>query len=229
MRTLRLDKKELSNLLNVSCSKIESLERNGELKCELSIAGFKYYGKEIIRRKSIYKVNLIDKKKKELYSMCKGEFKTNKCNEFKTYFIKRTSSDNQCTRKDLAEESNVSLYTIDKWDSIMLDKGIISEKGWAYFKITNDIDGSRYVEQCPREEYNLFWNVKMSMRYYEGLREKHEAGEITTKELQVRTAELSRLEDGYEGFFYYKIKLFNTNTDNPIYLDIKTLIFSRNS
>ena len=118
---------------------------------------------------------------------------------------------------------------IDKWDRIMLDKSIISENGWAYFKITNDVDGNRYVEQCDRKEYNLFWQVKLSMKYYKEIRDKFEKGEISTEEIQLRSIELSRLEDGYVGFFYYKIKMYNVNEENPVYLDIKTLIFSRNS
>lgn len=228
MRVQKLNKTNLARLLCVSISRIESLERNNGLFYELNLAGYRYYGKETFKKKNIYKISLIDEEQKEIYNMCNKEFKTNKCNEFKTYFVKRTSGD-VLTRKDIAQDSDVSLYMVDKWDKIMLDKGIINEKGWAYFKITNDIDGSRYVEQCPQEEYNLFWSVKMSMKYYSQLRDKYEDGEITTKEFQIRTAELSRLEDGYEGFFYYKIKLFNVNDKNPLYLDIKTLIFSRNS
>lgn len=225
MRTKKISNNELSDILKISSRQLKRLSHD-KIKERLLNVGYNYYGKD---NKGKHKVILFDKTKKEFFTMCKQEFKTDKTNEFKTYFIKRTDKDEILSRKDIANCSNTTIYMIDKWDRIMLDKSIISENGWAYFKITNDVDGNRYVEQCDRKEYNLFWNVKLSMKYYKEIRDKFEKGEISTEEMQLRSIELSRLEDGYEGFFYYKIKMYNVNEENPVYLDIKTLIFSRNS
>ena len=226
MRVQKLTKKELANLLNISVRILEKFEKTNILNDKLALCGYKYYGKDISKKPHVYKLILEDKDKREFYSMCNKELKTDGGNEFKTYFIKRSSED-ILTRKDIASEAGVSTYMVEKWDKIMLEKDILSDKGYAYFEITY-IDGNTYVRQCAQNDYNTFWRVKMQTKYYRDLRKKCEDGELTIEEMQIATSELSRLEGQYEGFFYYKVKLFNVNKENPIYIDIKQFIFSRN-
>lgn len=214
MRTKKISNNELSDILKVSLRKLKGLSHDEIKKCLFDV-GYNYYGKD---EKGKHKVVLYDKTKKEFFNMCKQEFKTDKTNEFKTYFIKRTEKNEILSRKDIADCSNTTIYMIDKWDRIMLDKSIISENGIKYF-----IENTNTNEQTEitKEVYlNHFINdnvVKIKDMFRTNI-----IDELEFENLLKEEAFNIKKTDG--NLIYLKTSKYKINKDNDLYKRIIKLI-----
>lgn len=214
MRTKKISNEELGDILEISSRQVKRLSHD-KIKERLLNVGYNYYGKD---NKGKHKVVLFDKTKKEFFTMCKQEFKTDKTNEFKTYFIKRTDKDEILSRKDIADCSNTTIYMIDKWDRIMLDKSIISENGIKYF-----IENTNTNEQTEitKEVYiNHFINdnvVKIKDMFRTNI-----IDELEFENLLKEEAFNIKKTDG--NLIYLKTSKYKINKDNDLYKRIIKLI-----
>lgn len=214
MRTKKISNNELSDILKISSRQLKRLSHD-KIKERLLNVGYNYYGKD---NKGKHKVILFDKTKKEFFTMCKQEFKTDKTNEFKTYFIKRTDKDEILSRKDIANCSNTTIYMIDKWDRIMLDKSIIEESGIKYF-----IENTNTNEQTEitKEVYlNHFINdnvVKIKDMFRTNI-----IDELEFENLLKEEAFNIKKTDG--NLIYLKTSKYKINKDNDLYKRIIKLI-----
>lgn len=214
MRTKKISNEELGDILEISSRQVKRLSHD-KIKERLLNVGYNYYGKD---NKGKHKVVLFDKTKKEFFTMCKQEFKTDKTNEFKTYFIKRTDKDEILSRKDIANCSNTTIYMIDKWDRIMLDKSIIEENGIKYF-----IENTNTNEQTEitKEVYlNHFINdnvVKIKDMFRTNI-----IDELEFENLLKEEAFNIKKTDG--NLIYLKTSKYKINKDNDLYKRIIKLI-----
>ena len=150
--------------------------------------------------------------------MCKQEFKTDKTNEFKTYFIKRTEKNEVLSRKDIADCSNTTIYMIDKWDRIMLDKDIIEENGIKYF--IENINTNEQTEITKEVYLNHFINdnvVKIKDMFRTNI-----IDELEFENLLKEEAFNIKKTDG--NLIYLKTSKYKINKDNDLYKRIIKLI-----
>ena len=214
MRTKKISNNELSDILKVSLRKLKGLSHDEIKKCLFDV-GYNYYGKD---EKGKHKVVLYDKTKKEFFNMCKQEFKTDKTNEFKTYFIKRTEKNEVLSRKDIADCSNTTIYMIDKWDRIMLDKDIIEENGIKYF--IENISTNEQTEITKEVYLNHFINdnvVKIKDMFRTNI-----IDELEFENLLKEEAFNIKKTDG--NLIYLKTSKYKINKDNDLYKRIIKLI-----
>lgn len=214
MRTKKISNNELSDILKVSLRKLKGLSHDEIKKCLFDV-GYNYYGKD---EKGKHKVVLYDKTKKEFFNMCKQEFKTDKINEFKTYFIKRTEKNEVLSRKDIADCSNTTIYMIDKWDRIMLDKDIIEENGIKYF--IENINTNEQTEITKEVYLNHFINdnvVKIKDMFRTNI-----IDELEFENLLKEEAFNIKKTDG--NLIYLKTSKYKINKDNDLYKRIIKLI-----
>ena len=214
MRTKKISNNELSDILKVSLRKLKGLSHDEIKKCLFDV-GYNYYGKD---EKGKHKVVLYDKTKKEFFNMCKQEFKTDKTNEFKTYFIKRTEKNEVLSRKDIADCSNTTIYMIDKWDRIMLDKDIIEENGIKYF--IENINTNEQTEITKEVYLNHFINdnvVKIKDMFRTNI-----IDELEFENLLKEEAFNIKKTDG--NLIYLKTSKYKINKDNDLYKRIIKLI-----
>ena len=214
MRTKKISNNELSDILKVSLRKLKGLSHDEIKKCLFDV-GYNYYGKD---EKGKHKVVLYDKTKKEFFNMCKQEFKTDKTNEFKTYFIKRTDKDEILSRKDIADCSGTSVYMVEKWDRIMLDKDIIEENGIKYF--IENISTNEQTEITKEVYLNHFINdnvVKIKDMFRTNI-----IDELEFENLLKEEAFNIKKTDG--NLIYLKTSKYKINKDNDLYKRIIKLI-----
>lgn len=214
MRTKKISNEELGDILKVSLRQLKRLSHD-KIKERLLNVGYNYYGKD---EKGKHKVVLYDKTKKEFFNMCKQEFKTDKTNEFKTYFIKRTEKNEVLSRKDIADCSNTTIYMIDKWDRIMLDKDIIEENGIKYF--IENINTNEQTEITKEVYLNHFINdnvVKIKDMFRTNI-----IDELEFENLLKEEAFNIKKTDG--NLIYLKTSKYKINKDNDLYKRIIKLI-----
>ena len=214
MRTKKISNEELGDILEISSRQLKRLSHD-KIKERLLNVGYNYYGKD---EKGKHKVVLYDKTKKEFFNMCKQEFKTDKTNEFKTYFIKRTEKNEVLSRKDIADCSNTTIYMIDKWDRIMLDKDIIEENGIKYF--IENINTNEQTEITKEVYLNHFINdnvVKIKDMFRTNI-----IDELEFENLLKEEAFNIKKTDG--NLIYLKTSKYKINKDNDLYKRIIKLI-----
>ena len=226
----RLDKKGISELLNISSRSVERYDKNRQLESKLNKIGYTLKEIEIVKRKEYYVIQqkdliLTDAEYKQLYNnICRFTYSTNKYLNFSKYLEIRTQLSNEndaISKKDIAILSGVSSRTIAKWDSTLQDKEILKKNGYVYFYITAD---TKQVIKCSKEEYDSFWKNSFLLKAFKDLQSKYLNGQITLNELQLATSEATTIASMIFNKYYYRTKKYKIDKDNKLYIDTTQLI-----
>lgn len=213
-------------MLCISVRVLEKLEKMGDLEDKLNLCGYKYHGKDISKKPHKYKLTLEDKDKKEFYDMCNKELKTDGSNEFQTYFIKReTKSVEQnnlimtrdISRRELSKIVGVGESTINKWDKIMLEKGILVEVDKRYFKKNKT---NQEVCEITKDEY---WSHFLDNDIVTHIEDDYLNGIITEDEYRTRLKAFSKELDKNCDHYYFKSSKYAVDTSNELYKQLKFL------
>jgi len=221
---MKVDRKELANMLGIKSEGLKTIEKRHQLEERLDNIGYKLIEKEKLSRNVYYIIETINVNKELISSMCKYVFEANKSNEFIDYFIERTGkskADVVASTGYISEKINVNTSTVRRWDLKLLDKKIISNDGFFYFKLNKE---NHIIEEVSKEEYNSYWKRREDLKQYDKLYNRYVKGEITFNEaLRISNdATALRIELGEK--YLYKTKRYKLNQNNALYIDFIKLI-----
>ena len=159
--------------------------------------------------------------------MCNKEIRIKGENEFKTYFVKREKQNGlqealkfvkDCSKEEISKKAGVSVNTINKWDKIMLEKGILVEVGVKYFK-KNKI--SEEVYEITENEYrNHFLDNETVIQ----IEEDYLDGTITEDEYCTRLKVFGEEFNKKCEYHYLKSSKYAVDTNNELYKEILSYI-----
>ena len=242
MEELKVDKQGLCEILGIKPETLKKIVKAKTLEAKLMNKGYKLIKTTKEGRKVFYTLILENEDMMVYNNLLKYTFgTTKKKEEFAKYYKARTVANDYmgkevevevsgvkfpidikvATMEDFAKLSSVSRETIRKWDNKLIELGIISKDGYWYFCIDNK-KGEIY--QCEQEEYNVFWYNTGICEALAILSGRFERGEISREELVVACAGVGNYVGAVEGKFYYRVKKFRTNRDNPNHIYINDLI-----
>lgn len=216
---MKVDRNKLKDILGINLNTLKQIERRSNLNKRLNRIGYELITKNKIKNKYIYDIRNI-KDHQELKKVINNSYNTNRADKFVTYFNIRTLEEPN-TIREIANKSNVAEKTVIKWDNTLQDKRILSKDGYYYFRLSKD---TMEVQQCSIEEYKSFWKNKAYLNAFYKLQEKYRSGEITLTELQLASGEIAVIVSTIENKYYFKIKKYKVNKENPLYMDTKRLI-----
>ena len=129
---LILSKEEVMNILCIKSTAFKNIIKTNTLSKRFKEKGYKYI--ERFKEGRVYKYKVIKENScKEIImfnSMLINYFgiKSSNCNKFVVYLLYRFSNvNNYITKQIVAEKVGVSRKTIDKWDKIMIENGLITK------------------------------------------------------------------------------------------------------
>lgn len=242
MEELKVDKQGLCEILGIKPETLKKIVKAKTLEVKLMNKGYKLIKTTKEGRKVFYTLILENEDMMVYNNLLKYTFgTTKKKEEFAKYYKTRTVANDYmgkevevevsgvkfpidikvATMEDFAKLSSVSRETIRKWDNKLIELGIMSKDGYWYFCIDNK-KGEIY--QCEQEEYNIFWYNTGICEALAILSGRFERGEISREELVVACAGVGNYVGAVEGKFYYRVKKFRTNRDNPNHIYINDLI-----
>lgn len=241
MEELKVDKQGLCEILGIKPETLKKIVKAKTLEAKLMNKGYKLIKTTKEGRKVFYTLILENEDMMVYDNLLKYTFGTKKKEEFAKYYKARTVANDYigkevevemsgvkfpidikvATMEDFAKLSNVSRETVRKWDNKLIELGIMSKDGYWYFCIDNK-KGEIY--QCEQEEYNIFWYNTGICEALAILSGRFERGEISREELVVACAGVGNYVGAVEGKFYYRVKKFRTNRDNPNHIYINDLI-----
>lgn len=241
MEELKVDKQGLCEILGIKPETLKKIVKAKTLEAKLMNKGYKLIKTTKEGRKVFYTLILENEDMMVYDNLLKYTFGTKKKEEFAKYYKARTVANDYigkevevemsgvkfpidikvATMEDFAKLSNVSRETVRKWDNKLIELGIMSKDGYWYFCIDNK-KGEIY--QCEQEEYNVFWYNTGICEALAILSGRFERGEISREELVVACAGVGNYVGAVEGKFYYRVKKFRTNRDNPNHIYINDLI-----
>ena len=241
MEELKVDKQGLCEILGIKPETLKKIVKAKTLEVKLMNKGYKLIETTKEGRKVFYTVVLENEDAMVYDNLLKYTFGTKKKEEFAKYYKARTVANDYmgkevevemsgvkfpidikvATMEDFAKLSDVSRETVRKWDNKLIELGIMSKDGYWYFCIDNK-KGEIY--QCEQEEYNIFWYNTGICEALAILSGRFERGEISREELVVACAGVGNYVGAVEGKFYYRIRKFRTNRDNPNHIYINDLI-----
>src|SRR5471030_1553575 len=176
---MKVDRKELANMLGIKSEGLKTIEKRHQLEERLDNIGYKLIEKEKLSRKVYYIIETINVNRELISSMCKYVFEANKSNEFIDYFIERmgkSKADVVASTGYISEKINVNTSTVRRWDlKKLLDKKIISNDGFFYFKLNKE---NHVIEEVSKEEYNSYWKRREDLKQYDKLYNRYIKGEI---------------------------------------------------
>ena len=217
------DKKQLCNeILGIKERTLKQLELNDKLEERLNTKGYKLINKYKEGRKVYYELEQ-QSELKEIYSnLVSTVYRSRKEEEFTKYFQLRTSPNDKLplNKADIGDKSNVSIWTVSKWDNILLDKGIISKDGFHYFCFNKD---KLIIKQCSEEEYKGYWKNRAIERNIEKLEKLYMSGERGFKDVLRANSDFTTKVNMMDNKYYFRIKKFRTNEDNQLYIDTLNL------
>lgn len=241
MEELKVDKQGLCEILGIKPETLKKIVKAKTLEAKLMNKGYKLIKTTKEGRKVFYTLILENEDMMVYDNLLKYTFGTKKKEEFAKYYKARTVANDYigkevevemsgvkfpidikvATMEDFAKLSNVSRETVRKWDNKLIELGIMSKDGYWYFCIDNK-KGEIY--QCEQEEYNVFWYNTGICEALAILSGRFERGEISREELVVACAGVGNYVGAVEGKFYYRVKKYRTNRDNPNHIYINDLI-----
>lgn len=242
MEEFTVDKQGLCEILGIKPETLKKIVKAKTLEEKLTNKGYKLIKTTKEGRRVFYTLILENENMMVYNDLLKYTFgTTKKKEEFAKYYKARTVANDYmgkevevevsgvkfpidikvATMEDFAKLSNVSRETIRKWDNKLIELGIMSKDGYWYFCIDNK-KGEIY--QCEQEEYNVFWYNTGICEALAILSGRFERGEISREELVVACAGVGNYVGAVEGKFYYRVKKFRTNRDNPNHIYINDLI-----
>lgn len=241
MEELKVDKQGLCEILGIKPETLKKIVKAKTLEVKLMNKGYKLIETTKEGRKVFYTVVLENEDAMVYDNLLKYTFGTKKKEEFAKYYKARTVANDYmgkevevemsgvkfpidikvATMEDFAKLSDVSRETVRKWDNKLIELGIMSKDGYWYFCIDNK-KGEIY--QCEQEEYNIFWYNTGICEALAILSGRFERGEISREELVVACAGVGNYVGAVEGKFYYRVRKFRTNRDNPNHIYINDLI-----
>lgn len=242
MEEFTVDKQGLCEILGIKPETLKKIVKTKTLEEKLTNKGYKLIKTTKEGRRVFYTLILENENMMVYNDLLKYTFgTTKKKEEFAKYYKARTVANDYmgkevevevsgvkfpidikvATMEDFAKLSNVSRETIRKWDNKLIELGIMSKDGYWYFCIDNK-KGEIY--QCEQEEYNVFWYNTGICEALAILSGRFERGEISREELVVACAGVGNYVGAVEGKFYYRVKKFRTNRDNPNHIYINDLI-----
>ena len=241
MEELKVDKQGLCEILGIKPETLKKIVKAKTLEEKLTNKGYKLIKTTKEGRKVFYTIVLENEDAMVYDNLLKYTFGTKKKEEFAKYYKARTVANDYmgkeveiemsgvkfpidikvATMEDFAKLSDVSRETVRKWDNKLIELGIMSKDGYWYFCIDNK-KGEIY--QCEQEEYNIFWYNTGICEALAILSGRFERGEISREELVVACAGVGNYVGAVEGKFYYRVRKFRTNRDNPNHIYINDLI-----
>ena len=241
MEELKVDKQGLCEILGIKPETLKKIVKAKTLETKLMNKGYKLIKTTKEGRKVFYTIVLENEDAMVYDNLLKYTFGTKKKEEFAKYYKARTVANDYmgkevevrmsgikfpidikvATMEDFAKLSDVSRETVRKWDNKLIELGIMSKDGYWYFCIDNK-KGEIY--QCEQEEYNIFWYNTGICEALAILSGRFERGEISREELVVACAGVGNYVGAVEGKFYYRVRKFRTNKDNPNHIYINDLI-----
>ena len=241
MEELKVDKQGLCEILGIKPETLKKIVKAKTLETKLMNKGYKLIKTIKEGRKVFYTIVLENEDAMVYDNLLKYTFGTKKKEEFAKYYKARTVANDYmgkevevevsgvkfpidikvATMEDFAKLSDVSRETVRKWDNKLIELGIMSKDGYWYFCIDNK-KGEIY--QCEQEEYNIFWYNTGICEALAILSGRFERGEISREELVVACAGVGNYVGAVEGKFYYRVRKFRTNRDNPNHIYINDLI-----
>ena len=148
---------------------------------------------------------------------------------FVKYFILRTSGEAIPTN-ELANEVGCCTLSIDKWDEMLMELGIIRQEGAMYCRY---IDGNReYIGYSDLYTYNMYNNIaSMYNRLLDlapyGFEKASKRGDTNSEGIELATI-FSNLQEGLqaidmpltdEDFAIDIAPVFEVDTDNEVYIN----------
>ena len=242
MEELKVDKQGLCEILGIKPETLKKIVKAKTLEAKLMNKGYKLIKTTKEGRKVFYTLRLENEDMMIYNNILEHTFGgIRKKEEFAKYYKTRTVANDYmgkevevevsgvkfpidikvATMEDFAKLFNVSTQTIRKWDNKLIELGIMSKDGYWYFCIDNK-KGEIY--QCEQEEYNIFWYNTGICEALAILSGRFERGEISREELVVACAGVGNYVGAVEGKFYYRVRKFRTNRDNPNHIYINDLI-----
>lgn len=221
---MKVSKNELKDILGISLEGLKTIEKRKQLKTRLNDLGYKFINKEKIKRNVYYELVQINENKELASNICNYVFDTKNIDRFTDYFVERTEKSRlniPASLEYISEKINVNPSTVRRWDLKLLDKKIISNDGFFYFKL-NKKEGA--IEEVTKEEFNSFWRRREVLKHYNRLQNRYLNGEITFNEaLQISNdATALRIELGEQ--YLYRTKRYKLNQDNVLYSDFIKLL-----
>ena len=204
---VKVDKKELAEILGVKVTYIKILQNRGTLESKLLDAGYQlidkkiegnngkmiYYLDEFVGSVDIDDFNvLID----NLISIdtSTGEIKQAKITkreEFGLYLQGRVLDESKpVTSQELADITGVNRKTIIRWDKVARDNKLIQTDGHFFFRI--DEDG--HFDEVDRKTFMMTWAKVFADDGIKKAEEQYNNGEISLKEFGNRCRYYGRLE-----------------------------------
>ena len=220
----QVNKKELCKILGIGKETLKSIEKENRLEIRLENIGYKLLNRYKVGKSIMYDIEL-DNAYKETYSnIVNTHFKTNKTEQFGLYFKTRTENsinDIPISKKDIANVSNVSVSTIEKWDNISIKENIIKQDDFYYMLIDCK---TRTIKRVTYEYYCSFWKARAEDKKTDELTELFNKGLISLDELLEHVRKVSSFKQAIEQTFCFRIKRYNLDDNNQLYKIINSLL-----
>jgi len=221
-------KEELISILNVTPRALKAIEYREQLSQRLFEKGYTLIQKTKKGRKVFYEIKEEQEEVKAAHNVIEYYYNTKSFQKFSDYFTCRTT----CAKEDIcttitqiSDVVDVSEKTVSKWDSMLVDKSILSKDGYYYFSREEDSETGEYINRrISKEEYTSFWQNKGYAKAMQSLQDKYDNGLITFNELQIAIADASEILKVINNKYCFRIKKYLVNETNPMYIDTVDLI-----
>ena len=153
---------------------------------------------------------------------------------FVKYFLLRTSGEAIPT-DELANEVGCCTLSIDKWDAMLMELGIIRQEGAMYCRY---IDGNReYIGYSDYYTYNMYNNIASMYRTLidlapYGIEKASKRGDTNSEGTELADI-FSKLQEGLqaidmpitdEDFIIDIAPIFEVDTDNEVYINTMLMV-----
>jgi hypothetical protein len=149
-----MNTKELCDLLGLTKEGLRTVIKRDQLKGRLLEKGYELA--DIIKkgRSNCYIIREIVVVPKETWEeIAAKEFpRVRKVNELGIHAKERLINGSVLT-KEIVAKSGVTRQTADKWDGLLVEKGLMSSNGYSYYRINSN----KELQQVTYEEYLDYW------------------------------------------------------------------------
>lgn len=223
---LKINRKELRELLNIKESTLKQYINNNKLEHYLNNKGYKLIDTIKEGRSNFY---IIEKLEIDIYTYyydtIKCTYNVNDNNDsFTKYYPARTLTNGNIpiSSKNLANYCGVSQKTINRWDNKLIELNIMSKDGFYYFCIDYD---NKDIKQVSKEEYSSYWRNCRAIKEYKNIEELFNNGTYTLRDVVELCTHIAKSESAIQGNkYYYRIKKYKTNAENNLYVETMDII-----
>lgn len=209
---MKLNKKDLCELLNIKINNLKKIERTNSLQDRLKNKGYKLIKKTKEGRNVYYEIEEDNTDKKLLNDICTNLFNTREEEKFCNFVAYRVFNiDHPVSKKDIANKCSVNEHTIGIWDISLLKNNIISKDGFFYIAVDYiEVDGKtrETFRLTSRDEYNTFVRNSKATKQFDEATDRFLKGELNRREYEYIVRGISKYSILTEKKFIYKINKY---------------------